>query len=189
MTSWNHQVIKGQWRYTTRKWFFEFLAPNNYPWAFKNHRIVFYSSHGTRWTLKFCSSSVRGKVIGDHGFRYFSALDLTSEVTSWPRTLSLYINSSSRGELHARFFRETLAQSGAKRQGESYQPPLCRGRMRNGLCRRGLTRALLGLVRTLPSAGGGGAVSAPHLSRKPTDVGEKFQTAMERPGRNLSDKV
>ena len=31
--------------------------------------------------------------------------------------------SSSRGKLHARFFREALAQSGAKRQGGSYQPP------------------------------------------------------------------
>ena len=39
-----------------------------------------------------------------------------------------------------------------------------------------LTRALLGLVRTLPAAGGGGGgVAAPHLSRKPTDVGEKFK--------------
>ena len=37
-----------------------------------------------------------------------------------------------------------------------------------------LTRALLGLVRTLPAAGGGG-VAAPHLSRKPTDVGEKLK--------------
>ena len=39
-----------------------------------------------------------------------------------------------------------------------------------------LTRALLGLVRTLPSAGGGGGpYRPPHLSRKPTDVGEKFK--------------
>ena len=34
MRSWNHRVIKGQWRHMTRKWFFEFLTPNNYPWAF-----------------------------------------------------------------------------------------------------------------------------------------------------------
>ena len=92
MTSWNHQVIKAQWRHLTRKWFFEFLTLKNYPWAFKNHRNVFHSSQGTRWTLKFCSSSIRSEVIGDHGFRHFSALDLTSEVTGWPRTLSLYIN-------------------------------------------------------------------------------------------------
>ena len=66
--SWNHRVIKGQWRHMTRKWFFEFSTPKNYPCALKNHRIVFYSSQGTRWTLKFCSSSIRSKVIGDHGF-------------------------------------------------------------------------------------------------------------------------
>ena len=76
----------------TRKWFFEFLTPKNYPMAFKNHRNVFYSSQGTRWTLKFCSSSISSKVIVDHDFRHFSALDLTSEVTGWPRTSSLYIN-------------------------------------------------------------------------------------------------
>ena len=50
---------------------------------------MFYFSRGTRWTFKFCSSFIRSKVIGDHGF---SALDLTSEVTGWPRTLSLYTN-------------------------------------------------------------------------------------------------
>ena len=31
----------------------------------------------------------------------------------------------SRGELHARFFREALAQSGAKRQGARTTPPPC----------------------------------------------------------------
>ena len=92
MRSWNHRVIKGQWRHMTRNSFFEFLTPKNYLWAFKNQRIVFYSSQGTRWTLKFCSSSIRSKVIGDPGFSSISALDLTSEVTGWPRTLSLYIN-------------------------------------------------------------------------------------------------
>ena len=92
MRSWNHRVIKGQWRHMTRNSFFEFLTPKNYPRAFKNHRNVFYLSLGTHWTLKFCSSSIRSKVIGDHEFSSISALDLTSEVTGWPRTLSLYIN-------------------------------------------------------------------------------------------------
>ena len=138
MTSWNHQVIKDQWRHMTRKWFFEFLTPKNYPCAFKNHRNVFYSSKGTRWTLKFCSSSLRSKVIGDHGFRHFSALDLTSEVTRWPRTLSLYINLFvSRGATRSFFSRSSSSIRGETARG-SYQPPLCRGRMRNGMCRRGL---------------------------------------------------
>ena len=92
MRSWNHRVIKGQWRHVTRNSFFEFVTPKNYPRSFQNHRNVFYLSQGTRWTLKFCSRSIRSKVIGDHGFSSTSALDLTSEVTGWPRTLSLYIN-------------------------------------------------------------------------------------------------
>ena len=140
MTSWNHQIIKGQWRHMTRKWFFEFLTPKNYPWAFKNYRNVFYSSQGTRWTLKFCSSSIRSKVIGDHGFRHFSALDLTSEVTGWPRTLSLYINLFVSRRATRSFFPRSSSsiRSETARGGGRTNPPLCRGRMRNGLCRRGL---------------------------------------------------
>ena len=128
--------------YMTRNSFFRIFTPKNYPRAFKNHRNVFYSSQGTRWTLKFCCSSIRRKVIGDHGFSSISALDLTSEVTGWPRTLSLYINLFvSRRATRSFFFREALAQSGAKRKGRTTPPPpLCCGRMRNGLCRRGLTR-------------------------------------------------
>ena len=38
------------------------------------------------------------------------------------------------------FFREAPAQSGAKRHGGRTPPPVCRGWMRNGLCRRGLIR-------------------------------------------------
>ena len=117
MRSWDHRIIKGQWRHMTRNSFFEFLTPKNYPRAFKNYRNVFYSSQGTRWTLKFFSSSIRSKVIGDHGFSSILALDLTSEVTGWPRTLSLYINLFvSRRATRSFFFREALAQSGAKRQ-------------------------------------------------------------------------
>ena len=71
MRSWNRRVIKGQWRHMTLKWFFAFVTHKNYPWAFNNHRNVFYSSQGTHWQLKFCSSSIRSKVIGDHGFSSF----------------------------------------------------------------------------------------------------------------------
>ena len=125
MTSWNHQVIKGQWRHMTRKWFFEFLTPKYYPWAFKNHPNVFYSSQGTRWTLKFCSSSIRSKVIGDHGFRHFSALDLTSEVTGWPRTFSLYINLFvSRRATRSFFPRSSSSIRGETARGGRTPPPL-----------------------------------------------------------------
>ena len=141
MRSWNHRVIKGQWRRMTRNSFFEFLTPQNYPRAFKNHRNVFYSSHGTRWTLKFCSSSIRSKVIGDHGFSSISALDLTSEVTGWPRTLSLYINLFVSRQATRSFFprsSSSIRDETARGVVPTPPPPLCRGRMRNGLCRRGL---------------------------------------------------
>ena len=69
--------------------------------------------HAGRWNFALAPSEAKLSAIT--GFRHFSALDLTSEVTAWPRTLSSYINLY--GELHARFFREALAQSGAKRQG------------------------------------------------------------------------
>ena len=66
--------------------------------------------------------------------------------------------------------------------------------MRNALTGRGLTRALLGLVRTLPSAGGGGGGgrggggrSAPASILETNRRRGKIQTAMERPGRDLSD--
>ena len=129
MRSWNHGVIKGQWRHMTGKWFFAFCTLKNHPWAFKNHRIMFYSSQGTRWTLKFCSSSIRSKVIGDRGFSslfdtwylIYQSLRLAASYTLvfFPRS-----SSSIRGEM-ARGVVPT-------------PPPFGRGRMRNGLCRRGL---------------------------------------------------
>ena len=53
---------------------------------------------------------------------------------------------------------------------------------------RVLTRALLGLVRTLPAAGGGGRSGPPSISET-NRRREKIQTAMESPGRDPSDKV
>ena len=74
-------------------------------------------------------------------FRHFSALDLTSLVTGWPRTLSLYINLFvSRRATRSFFPRSSSSIRGeTSRGGRTPPPPLCRGRMRNGLCRRGLT--------------------------------------------------
>ena len=137
MRTWNNRVIKGQWRHIIRNTFFKFLTPKNYPRAFKNHRSVFYLSQGTRCTLKFCSSSIRSKVIGDHGFSSISALDLTLEDTGWPRTLSLYINLF----VWAASYTLVFPRSSSSIRGETARgvvPPLCRGRMWNGLCRRGL---------------------------------------------------
>ena len=133
----NHRVIKGQWRHMTQKLFFEFLAPKNNPWAFKNHRNVFYLSQGTRSTLKFCSGSIRNKVIGDHVFPSLFGTWPASEVTGWPRPLSLYIDRFVTRRATRSFFSRSFSSIKVKRHGGSYQPPLCRGRMRNGLCRRG----------------------------------------------------
>ena len=93
---------------------------------------------------KVGETSPRSKLSAITDFRHFSALDLTSEVTGWPRPLSLYINRFVSRRATRSFFREALAQSGAKRQGGSY--PLCRGRMRNGLCRRGLKFKLISVL-------------------------------------------
>ena len=54
---------------------------------------------------------------------------------------------------------------------------------------RVLTRALLGLVRTLPAAGGGGGRSGPPSISETNRRKGKIQTALERPGRDPSDKV
>ena len=61
--------------------------------------------------------------------------------------------------------------------------------MRNGLFRRWLTRALLGLVRPLPFAGGGGGRSGPPSISETNRRWGKIQTAMERPGGDLSHNV
>ena len=124
MRSWNHRVIKGQWRHMTQNSFFEFLTPKNYPRAFQNHSNVFYSSKRTRWTLNFRSSSIRSKVIGDHGFSSISALDLTSEVTGWPRTLRLYINLFvSRRATRSFFPRSSSSIRGEMARGVVPTPP------------------------------------------------------------------
>ena len=127
--------------YDSKMIFRFFFAPKSHPWALKKHRIVFYSSRGTRWTLNFCSISSRSQELSAIiGFRYFSALDLTSEVTGWPRTLSLYTNRSVSRRARRSFF----PRSSSSIRGETASgvvptpPPLCRGRMQNGLCRRGL---------------------------------------------------
>ena len=46
--------------------------------------------HAGRWSCALAPSEA--KLSATTGFRHFSVLDLTSEVTGWPRTLSLYIN-------------------------------------------------------------------------------------------------
>ena len=105
------------------KMIFEILTPKKHPLAFKT--IVTCSTrrkeHAGRWNFALAPSEA--KLLAITGFRHFSALDLTSEVTGWPRTLSLYINLFVSWRATCSFFREALAQSGAKRQG-GVVPPL-----------------------------------------------------------------
>ena len=94
MRSWNHRVIKGQWRRMTRKcFFFSNFSPLK---IIHEHSkaIVTCSTlrkeHAGRWNFALAPSEAKLSAI--MAFHHFSTLDLTSEVTGWPRTLSLYIN-------------------------------------------------------------------------------------------------
>ena len=102
---------------------FFIFDPKNHLWAFKNHQNVFYSSRGRRWTLKFCSSSIRSKMIGDHGFSSLFATwpDLRGQV-KWRLTYDLkFIYQSLRlaASYTLVFFLQALAQSGTERHGGS----------------------------------------------------------------------
>ena len=78
--------------------------------------------HAGRWN--FALSPLEAKLSTITGFRHFSALNLTSEVTGWPRNLNLYINLFVwRRPTRSFFFCETLAQTGTKQQGGGSYPP------------------------------------------------------------------
>ena len=72
--------------------FFEFLTPKNHPRAIKNHRNVSTRREKHAGRRNFALAPSEAKLLAITGFRDFSALDLTPEVTGWPRTLSLYTN-------------------------------------------------------------------------------------------------
>ena len=73
-------------------------------------------------------------------FRHFLAFDLTSSVTDWSRTLSLYSNRFVLLRAARSFFREAQAQSQLKRHRGLYQlpPHVCRGKWPKWPCRRRL---------------------------------------------------
>ena len=92
--------------------------------------------HAGRWNVALPPSEAKLSTIT--GFRDFLALDLTSEVTGWPRTLSLYINRFVSWRATRSFFPRSSSSIRGETAREVRPPPLCRERMRNGLCRRGL---------------------------------------------------
>ena len=123
-----------------RKWFLEFLTPTNHPWAFKNHETCSTrrEEHAGRWNFALAPSEAKLSAIT--GFRHFSALDLTSEVAGWPRTFNLYTNRFvSRRATRSFFPRSSNSIRGETARGVVSALPPCRERMRNSLCRRGLT--------------------------------------------------
>ena len=130
---------------------------------------MFYSSRETRWTLKFCSSSIRRK----QSCRRSRDFGTFRHLTRPQRSLvglgpEVYIPiASSRGELHARFFGEALAHSGAKRHGGC--PPPVPWKDAKWPVPARVNPALAGVSSQLPLAGGGGgggASDAPWLTRE-----------------------
>ena len=95
--------------------------------------------HAGRWNLALSPSETKLSAIT--GFLHFSSLDLTSEVTGSPRTLSWYINLFVSRRTTRSFFPWSSSSIRGETARGSYKPPLRRGRMRNGLCRRGLIHA------------------------------------------------
>ena len=79
--------------------------------------------HAGRWNFALAPSEAKLSAIT--GFRHFPAFDLTSEVSDWPRTLSLYINLFVSRRATCSFFRAKLYlnQGRNKQGGGSYQPP------------------------------------------------------------------
>ena len=92
--------------------------------------------HAGRWIFVLAPSEAMSSAIPC--FRHFSALDLTSEVTGLPRTLSVYINLFVSRRATCSFFPRSSSSIRGETARGVVPPPLCRGRMRNGLCRRGL---------------------------------------------------
>ena len=90
MRLWNQPVIKGQWRHMTRKWFCEFFTPKNHRRAIKTIKTCSTGRKELAVRWNFTVAPLETKVSAITSFRDFLALDLTSEVTRWPRTLSLH---------------------------------------------------------------------------------------------------
>ena len=108
MRSWNHRVIKGQWRHMPRKWFYEF-------WPIKiihghSKTIVTCSTrrkeHDGRWN--FYSSSIRSEVSGDHGFSSLFGTwpDLRGHWLTWD--LKFIYQSRLPASYTLVFFREAM---------------------------------------------------------------------------------
>ena len=124
MRSWNHQLIKGQWRHMTRKLCFEFSTLKIIHRHLKT--TVTFSTHHKEHAgrINFALAPSEVKLSAFTGFRHLSALDLTSEVTGWSWTLSLYINLFvSRRATYSSFPRSSSSIRGETARGVVSPPP------------------------------------------------------------------
>ena len=74
--------------------------------------------------------------------KFFLVIDLTSQVTGWPRTLNSGVNGFLSWQATRWFFNRSSNSHRSQTRGMSYRPPpppLCREGWRNGECRRGLS--------------------------------------------------
>ena len=86
--------------------------------------------YGTFWSSNRGSSLLIYEVIGEVAFWPFLVIDLTSEVTGWPRTLNSGVNDFVWWQATRCFcLISALAQSGTKREGVASPPPLVPWRM------------------------------------------------------------
>ena len=124
MTSCNHQVIKGQWRHMTRKWFFEFFTHK----IIRGHSktIVTCSTgrkeHAGRWNVALAPSEAKLSAI---------TVFVTFRHLTWPQRslvdlgpLSLYINLFvSRRATRSFFPRSSSSIRGETARGGRTNPP------------------------------------------------------------------
>ena len=121
MRPWSHRVIKGQWRHMTENYFSNF-------WPLKvvhGHpkTTVMCSArrkeHAGRWNSALAPSEAKLSAIT--GFRHFFALDLISEVTGWPRSLSCQSLCLVASYMLV-FFAKLYLNQGRNGKGVSYHP-------------------------------------------------------------------
>ena len=99
------------------------LWPGKGQWRPAKYQNAFYGPKGTSWSLERGSSLIRSRSIGKNRIRWFWVIDLTSEVTRWPRTLK----SDTIGFVSSRATRSSLPRSSSSIRGQtrggSYHPP------------------------------------------------------------------
>ena len=82
-------------------------------------------------------------------FGHFWVIDLTSQVTSWPRTLNSGVNGFVSWQATRWFLNRSSNSLRSQTRGGSYPPPLCREGWRNGLWCYGGSRVSIRSFETI----------------------------------------